>query len=132
MPHGRFDCVVLCDMLPGPDCGWPSNTFTHPRRPNHPYLRWTPHPVIVTIMDNKDHIRVLLYSYYTTITGWGVLLTHTYSYQGLDLNSVRSILINNATYLCSQQVPASTIQRSDRTHEERFLVVEPRKVIFLI
>ena len=37
-------------------------------------LRWTPHPVIVTIMDNKDYIRVLLYSYYTTITGWGVLL----------------------------------------------------------
>ena len=31
----------------------------------------TPHPVIVTIMDNKDYIRVLLYSYYTTITGWG-------------------------------------------------------------
>ena len=28
-----------------------------------------PHPVIVTIMDNMDCIRVLLYSYYTTITG---------------------------------------------------------------
>ena len=25
-------------------------------------------------MDNKDYIRVLLNSYYTTITGWGVLL----------------------------------------------------------
>ena len=37
-------------------------------------VRWTHHPVIVTIMDNKDYIRVLLYSYYTTITGWGVLL----------------------------------------------------------
>ena len=33
-----------------------------------------PHPVIVTIGDNRDSIRVLLYSYYTTITGWGVLL----------------------------------------------------------
>ena len=22
-------------------------------------------------MDNKDYIRVLLYSYYTSITGWG-------------------------------------------------------------
>ena len=31
-------------------------------------LRWTPHPVIVTIRDNRDHIRVLLYSDYTTIT----------------------------------------------------------------
>ena len=39
------------------------------------YFRWTPRPVIVTIMDNRDYIRVLLYFYYTTITGWGVLLT---------------------------------------------------------
>ena len=35
-------------------------------------VRWTPHPVIVTIGDNRDYIRVLLYN--TTITGWGVLL----------------------------------------------------------
>ena len=35
------------------------------------YIRRTPHPVIVTIGDNRDCIRVLLYSYYTTITGWG-------------------------------------------------------------
>ena len=35
------------------------------------YIRWTPHPVIVTIGDNRDYIRVLLYSYYATITGWG-------------------------------------------------------------
>ena len=35
-----------------------------------------PHPVIVTIRDNRDYIRVLLYSYYTTVTGWGVLLTY--------------------------------------------------------
>ena len=38
------------------------------------WVRWTPHPVIVTIRDNKDYIRVLLYSSYTTITGWGLLL----------------------------------------------------------
>ena len=31
--------------------------------------------MIVTIGHNRDYIRVLLYSYYTTITGWGVLLT---------------------------------------------------------
>ena len=31
----------------------------------------------MTIMDNKDYIRVLLYSYYNTITGWGVLLRYT-------------------------------------------------------
>ena len=39
--------------------------------------RRTPHPVIVTIRDNKDLIRVLFYSYYTTITGSGVLLLYT-------------------------------------------------------
>ena len=37
------------------------------------YLRWTPHPAI---MDNRDYIRVLSSSYYTTITGWGVLLIY--------------------------------------------------------
>ena len=42
-------------------------------------IRWTPHPVIVTIMDNKHYIGVLLYSYYTTITGWGVLLMYAVS-----------------------------------------------------
>ena len=46
-----------------------------------------PHPVIVTIRDIKDYIRVLLYSYYTTITGWGVLLRNTVGFhlQKLDL-----------------------------------------------
>ena len=76
-------------------------------------VRWTPHPVIVTMRDNRDYIRerpamgpgflhthyfklrkivgmqkprphgspfcyikVLLYSDYTTITGWGVLLRY--------------------------------------------------------
>ena len=39
-------------------------------------FRWTPQPVIVTIRNNRDYIRVLLYSYYTTITGWGVLLIY--------------------------------------------------------
>ena len=41
------------------------------------YFRRTPHPVIVTIRDRKDYITVLFYSYYTTITGWGVLLKYT-------------------------------------------------------
>ena len=36
------------------------------------YVRRTPHPVIVTRRDNKGYIRVLFYSYYATITGWGV------------------------------------------------------------
>ena len=43
---------------------------------NKTLLRWTPQPVIVTIRDDKDYIRVLLHSYYTTMTGWGVLLTN--------------------------------------------------------
>ena len=37
-------------------------------------IRWTPHPVTVVIRENKDYIRVHLYSSYTTITRWGVLL----------------------------------------------------------
>ena len=39
-----------------------------------PTLRWTLSPVIVTIRDSQDYIGALLYSYFTTITGWGVLL----------------------------------------------------------
>ena len=38
------------------------------------FVRWTPHPVIVTIGDNREYIRVLLCSHYTTIPGWGFLL----------------------------------------------------------
>ena len=30
---------------------------------------------MATIRDNSDYSRVFLYSYYTTITGWGVLLS---------------------------------------------------------
>ena len=29
------------------------------------WVWWTPHPVIVAKRDTKDHIRVLVYSYYT-------------------------------------------------------------------
>ena len=32
--------------------------------------------MIVTIRDNKDYVRVLFSSYYTTITGWEVLLSY--------------------------------------------------------
>ena len=55
--------------------GNPKPYLSNPQKaPKKAYIRWTPHPVIVTIRDNKDYIRVLLYSYYTTITGWGLLL----------------------------------------------------------
>ena len=53
------------------------------------YVRWTPHPVIVTIRDIKDYIRVLIYSYYTTITGWGVLVSSMV--QGLGLGAWPSL-----------------------------------------
>ena len=39
-------------------------------------VRWSPHPVIVSIRDNRDYIGVLLLSYSITITGWGVLLRY--------------------------------------------------------
>ena len=49
------------------------------------WVRWTPHPVIVTIRDNRDYIRVLLYSCYSTITGWGGFLL---SYVGLGFRGL--------------------------------------------
>ena len=41
------------------------------------YLRRTPHPVMVTIRDNRDYTVGSYYPYNTTITGRGVLLKHT-------------------------------------------------------
>ena len=41
------------------------------------HIRWTPHPVIANMRDDRDCIRVLLYPYYTTITRWGVHLLNT-------------------------------------------------------
>ena len=34
--------------------------------------------LIVATGENRDYVRVLLFSYYTTITGWGVLLRNQY------------------------------------------------------
>ena len=55
-------------------------------------------------MDNKDCIRVLLYSDYTTITGWGVLLRYT------SMNYVGSclLLIAKKYYLYWQYRHASS------------------------
>ena len=36
--------------------------------------------VIVTIRDNRDYIRVLLYSNYTTITGWNMGVSENSGY----------------------------------------------------
>ena len=52
---------------------WQGRLRPHPTE----HLRWTPHPVIVTIGDIRDDIRVLLYSHFTTITGRGVILQNT-------------------------------------------------------
>ena len=59
-------------------------------------IRWTPHPVIVTIRDNRGYIRVLLYSYYTTITGWGVLLTHRHRAWGSNKSTNNNRNSNNS------------------------------------
>ena len=53
-----------------------------------------PHPVIVTIRDNRDYIRVLLSSYYTTITGWGVLLTYPPCPRGILATSLGPYTLN--------------------------------------
>ena len=38
---------------------------------NRVWVRWTPYPVIVTIGDNRDYIRVLKYSYLPVLQGGG-------------------------------------------------------------
>ena len=43
-----------------------------------------PHSVIVTIRENTNYIRVLLYSYRTTITGGGIHLMKTCVLQKMD------------------------------------------------
>ena len=45
----------------------------------------------MTIRDNRDYIRVLLNSYYTTMTGWGVLLNDNDSSNNINANSNNSI-----------------------------------------
>ena len=64
-------------LLLGGGGPWVPNSPEKKKEKRDSYIRWTPHPVIVTIGDSRDHIRVLLYSYYTTIAGWGVLLAPT-------------------------------------------------------
>ena len=44
--------------------------------------------MIVTTGDNRDYFRVLLYSYYTTITRWGVLLRKRASGLGLGVKGL--------------------------------------------
>ena len=41
---------------------------------------------LIVIKDGGDHIRILLYSYYTNTTGWGVHLRHIQlrGFQGLS------------------------------------------------
>ena len=50
------------------------------------------HPVVVSIRDNGDYIRVLIYSCYATITGCGVLLKDRH----LDGSSPESLWIWSA------------------------------------
>ena len=42
-------------------------------------LGWTPHPVRVTIRDDRDNIKVLVYSYDTTISGRGLSSEYIYT-----------------------------------------------------
>ena len=68
---------------------------------------------MVTIGDNKDYIRVLLYSYYATITGWGVLVS--YSSNG-----------NDASRLPSRNAPGALLAFSDSSNGHK-LAPPPKK-----
>ena len=71
---GDMGRMKRCQNLPA------ASSFPQLQRTIQPWrsiaqsFRRTPHHVIVIIKDNKDYIRAPYYSYYTTITGWGVLL----------------------------------------------------------
>ena len=56
-----FQCMAACEVLPWPDCGWPSNTFAHA----------TPSEAANPSKPALSRVQ--------------------------DLNSVRSILVNNIT-----------------------------------
>ena len=47
----------------------------------------------MTIGDNRDYIRVLLYSYYTPITGWGVLLRNSVSSKSESRSKVIGLVL---------------------------------------
>ena len=55
-------CAVLCSSQLG------NSTIYLLKGYRRFIIRWTPRPVIVAIRDNKDYIRVLLYSYYTAMS----------------------------------------------------------------
>ena len=81
---------LLNPLLPQPPLATATATATAAaggpyRHPQKAYFRWTPHPVIVTVGDNRDYASVLLYSYDTTITGWEVLLKHNKQRQAWSL-----------------------------------------------
>ena len=60
---------------------WDCWTMLHPGKAwfcvSTAWIRWTTHTVTVTFRDNGNKIGIVLYSYYTTITGWGALLKYT-------------------------------------------------------
>ena len=83
----------------------------------------------MTIGDNKDYIRVRLYSYYTTITGWGVFLrnstnNHSRSNTKIHTNNTKVLAIvlilvllalnsnNQSTQTCNSSSVAAVIVES--------------------
>ena len=74
------------------------------------YLRWTPHPVIVTIRDNKDLIRVLLYSSYITITGWAVIpLSGQFVDCAISVQGIYDHNPGNSLTLCIRRLPGPNL-----------------------
>ena len=49
----------------------------------------------MTIRDDREYTRVLLYSYNTTITGWGVLLIHRQVFFGGGVWTERNLLLSS-------------------------------------
>ena len=87
--------------------------------------RKDPHPVIVTIRDTSNYIRVLLYSYHTTITG-GVHLSYARyigNYGSLDVGEVHSFenvartLMLRIDQLCASNVGSRMPEHWQYSHD---------------
>ena len=57
------------NSLLGRGCQWGVGESGPTAEPKYLLFRWTLHPVIVTIGNNRDYIRVLLHSYYYRVGG---------------------------------------------------------------
>ena len=58
MLQSGFERIVLCDILPWPDCGWPANSFTAAPTPSQAAKPPRPNPTSVQDLNSVRFILV--------------------------------------------------------------------------